>query len=135
VIKFLLKSQVINYKSLNFAFIFIYGKIFKNIEAIRKEKGLNQEVIAELLGVSQPAYSNWITRNHDMTYSRLSQIANILEVSVIDIITYPKRYIDADSIMVENDTGKVAILFEVPSNNRELLLNIVKSTTTNKKYK
>jgi transcriptional regulator with XRE-family HTH domain len=107
-------------------------KIIQNIEAIRKEKGLKQQVIAEKLGVSQSAYSNYINRNVDMPYSRLTQIANVLGVSVIDIITYPKRYIDADSLMLENNTGKVAVLFEVPPENREMLINLVMKENRNK---
>ena len=67
-------------------------KIIQNIEAIRKEKRVNQEVIAEALGVKQPAYSAYINRNSDPTYNKLLQIGNILGVSVVDIITYPEKW-------------------------------------------
>ncbi len=67
--------------------------IFKNIEEIRKEKGKKQAIIAEALGVGQSAYSNYVNRNNDIPYSRLSRIANILEVSVVDIITHPVKYV------------------------------------------
>jgi len=68
-------------------------EILKNIEAIRKEKGIKQSVIAELLGVKQPAYSHCINRSEDIWFGKLLQISNILEVSVIDIITYPQKYV------------------------------------------
>jgi transcriptional regulator with XRE-family HTH domain len=68
-------------------------KILENIESIRKEKGVKQAVIAEALGVKQPAYSNYITRSDDIYYNRLSQIANVLGISVVDIITYPEKYV------------------------------------------
>ncbi len=64
-----------------------------NIEAIRKEKAIKQTVIAEMLGVKQNTYSQYITRSEDIKYSRLSQIADKLGVSVIDIITYPVKYV------------------------------------------
>lgn len=67
--------------------------IFKNIEAIRKEKGITQSEIGKRLGVKQTAYSNYVTRNLDMPFSRLSLIADALGVQVIDIITYPDRYV------------------------------------------
>ena len=67
--------------------------IFKNIEAIRRKKGIKQEVISKELGVTQPAYSNYINRNEDIPLGRLSRIANILEVDVIDIITWPVKYV------------------------------------------
>ena len=68
-------------------------KILKNIEAIRNEKGVKQSVIAESLGVKQPAYSHSINRSEDIWFGKLLQISNILEVSVIDIITYPQKYV------------------------------------------
>ena len=67
--------------------------IFRNIEAIRKEKGIKQIVIAELMGVTQSAYSNYVNRNDDISFSRLTQIANIFKMSVIDVITYPEKYV------------------------------------------
>jgi transcriptional regulator with XRE-family HTH domain len=67
--------------------------ILENIEAIRKERGIKQSVIAEQLGVKQPAYSNYINRSTDIWFSKLSQIANIFEMPVIDIITYPQKYV------------------------------------------
>lgn len=77
------------------------SNILQNIEAIRKKKGIKQAVIAEALGVKQPAYSNYITRNDDIYFNRLSQIANVLNVTVIDIIIYPDVYKkDEDSPVV-----------------------------------
>lgn len=67
-------------------------KILENIEAIRKEKGIKQEVLAEILGVKQPAYSNYINRESDITWSRLLQISNAFGMGVIDVITYPVKY-------------------------------------------
>lgn len=67
--------------------------ILKNIESIRKEKRIKQEVVASELGIKQSSYSAFITRDSDITYSRLLRISNILGVSVVDIITYPERFV------------------------------------------
>ena len=67
-------------------------KILENIEAIRKEKGIKQAVLAEILGVKQPAYSNYINRESDISWSRLLQISNALGMEVIDVITWPVKY-------------------------------------------
>jgi len=102
-------------------------KIIKNLEAIRKDKGIKQVVIAKKLGISQAAYSNYVTRNNDISYNRLSRIADILGTSVIDIITYPRKFVDIESVAIESgDDGKVAILFEVSSKNRDMLINLVR---------
>ena len=71
--------------------------ITKNIEAIRKEKRIKQEVIAAGLGIKQNTYSTYITRNSDVTFSRLSQISDVLQTPIIDIITYPEKYVPETS--------------------------------------
>jgi len=68
-------------------------RIFENIEEIRRINNVKQSVIAEQLGVTQSAYSNYVNRNEDIPYGRLTRIANILGVSVIDIITHPIKYV------------------------------------------
>lgn len=68
-------------------------EILKNIEAVRKERRVKQELIAKELGVTQSAYSNYVNRNMDIPFSRLSQIANILGVDVVDIIKYPEHFV------------------------------------------
>ncbi len=67
-------------------------KILNNIEEIRKQLGIKQTVIADILGINQSAYSNYIRRNTDITYSRLSRICDALKIKVIDVITYPEVY-------------------------------------------
>jgi transcriptional regulator with XRE-family HTH domain len=81
-------------------------EIMKNIEAIRKQKSVKQTVIANQMGVKQNAYSQYINRSTDIPYTRLSQIADILEVDVIDIIKYPDKYVqetDRCSSCLEKD--------------------------------
>ena len=75
--------------------------IFKNIEVIRRKKGIKQEIIGKELGVTQPAYSNYINRNEDIPLGRLSRIANILKVDVIDIITWPIKYVPEEEYCIK----------------------------------
>lgn len=76
-------------------------KIIENIEAIRKDKGIKQSVIAESLGITQGAYSQYVWRNHDLKYNKIVEIANILKVSVVDIVTYPEKYVPLSEIKKE----------------------------------
>ena len=77
--------------------------ILKNIEAIRKEKHIKQEEIAAKLGIKQSSYSSYITRESDITYSRLLQISEILGISVIDLIGWPEKYVPASSVQPYSD--------------------------------
>ena len=69
------------------------NSIFENIEGIRKEKRVNQDVLAERLGITQGTYSGYLTQNKTIRYDLLLEIANKLNVSIIDIITYPEKYV------------------------------------------
>jgi transcriptional regulator with XRE-family HTH domain len=69
------------------------NNIGANIEAIRKKVGVKQTVLAEMLGVTQGTYSGYLTQNQDVKYGVILEIANKLNVSVVDIITYPEEYV------------------------------------------
>ncbi len=71
--------------------------IIANIEAIRQEKGIKQSEMGKRLGTTQSGYSNFVNRNTDMPFGRISQIADILGVSVVDIITWPVHYVPENS--------------------------------------
>lgn len=74
------------------------NNILENIEAIRKEKRIKQEVIAAELGIKQSSYSSYITRESDITFSRLSHISDILGVTLVDLIAWPVKYVPASEV-------------------------------------
>ena len=67
--------------------------IIKNIEEIRKKKGIKQAEMGRRLGVSQTGYSNYVNRSADMPFSRVAAIADALGVTLIDLITWPDKYV------------------------------------------
>ena len=67
--------------------------ISDKIKQICKENGLKQEVIASELGITQGTLAGKLAKNDNVKYKLLLDIANILNVSVIDIITFPDKYI------------------------------------------
>lgn len=75
--------------------------IQKNIEAIRKEKGIKQEELARRLNITQGGYSHYVARNLDIPFFRIQLIAEALKVSVVDIIGYPETYIAKSQIPSE----------------------------------
>lgn len=70
--------------------------IQEQLEYVRKEKGFTQMYIANKLGITQSAYSNYFTRNVEMRYSLVSQICDAMGMSVVDVITYPDKYVPLD---------------------------------------
>src|SRR6201985_2650464 len=60
--------------------------IGKSIRILRHQHGWSQEDIANRLGISIPAFSKIETGVTDVNLSRLEQIANIYEVSVVYLL-------------------------------------------------
>lgn len=71
--------------------------IVKNIRKIRLQKSLNQSVIADALGVDTAVVSNIENGKRELKVSELEKIASALSVSVVDLITFPKTYVEITS--------------------------------------
>lgn len=58
----------------------------EKIRLIRETKGLTQEQVAEKLGISPTAYGDFERGGNDPRLSKLQKIAEILEISLPDLI-------------------------------------------------
>ena len=70
----------------------------ENIRLIRVEKGIPQKKIADALNVDISVISNIETGKRELKVSELEIIAKSLEVSVIDLFTYPEKYVSINNI-------------------------------------
>ncbi len=61
--------------------------IGKNIRLLRQKKGWSQGEVAKQLNISIPAFSKIETGITDINVSRLEQIANLFQVSTVDLIS------------------------------------------------
>lgn len=60
----------------------------KKIRLLRHQKGWSQEDVAKRLDISIPAFSKIETSITDINLSRLEQIANLFEMSVVQLLTF-----------------------------------------------
>jgi len=67
------------------------SNIGEKIRKIRDLKGLSQENMAELMGLSLPAYADIERGKKDVTLSRLEKIAEKLGVTLNDIMNFNER--------------------------------------------
>lgn len=88
----------------------------KNIRVLRHQNGWSQEDIAGRLGISIPAFSKIETGVTDVNLSRLEQIANIFEVSIVQILVLdgepepkPSQYNNIQKKLSERE-GEIAKL-------------------------
>lgn len=97
--------------------------ILANIKEIRQNKGYGQEYMAEQLGVSQPAYLNWEKGKRDLSYNNLIRIAEVLGCEVIDVITYPDKYINSTAVKYPIDD--VLLQLRLKHEKRDQVLSII----------
>ena len=60
----------------------------KKIRLLRHQKGWRQEDVAKRLDISIPAFSKIETGITDINLSRLEQISNLFEMSVVQLLTF-----------------------------------------------
>lgn len=95
-----------------------------NIRAIRIEKGITQEVLAEALHVDPAVISNLENGKRDLKVKELEIISKcLMEDDILYLFTYPRRYVDAATVGVKDD--KVSVTFEVSRKKRDYLLHLV----------
>lgn len=73
-------------------------QIHKNIREIRQQKAISQKLIADALNADISVVSNIENGKRELRVCELEAIANVLGMSVVDLITYPKKYIEASAI-------------------------------------
>ncbi|WP_375444638.1 helix-turn-helix domain-containing protein [uncultured Fibrella sp.] len=59
----------------------------ERIRLARLQRGLSQENMADLLGLSTTAYGDIERGKTELTISRLGQIADVLDSTIVDLIT------------------------------------------------
>jgi len=94
-----------------------YFELLENIAAIRKDKGLSQENIADAIGMKQAGYSLIEKGKRRLYYEPLLQIAIALGVSVTYIIDYKKQQ--------KSDPVEVILQIKLNSNTKDQVLKLV----------
>ena len=110
----------------------------KKISQLRKDKNITQMELADLMGVSYQAVSNWERGNSMPDISKLPELAEILEVSIDDLLTDGKplelvknvingtedKYIEEEKISIET-VAEVAPLLK-PTQTEKIVDKVVK---------
>lgn len=109
--------------------------ISENIKSIRESLKIKQIDIAERLGLEQSNYARLEKRGNKITIEQLQQIADVFQMSVVEIIQYPNSNSgDSERVMelevvVYNQNLDIKILKE-SLQDKNALLNHERSQTT-----
>lgn len=99
--------------------------IIENIKKIRQEKGLTQLDIAAALDFDQSNWNKIEKGVQQLKVNQLEKIANVLGVQVIDLFTYPKKYVDSSTI---ENYERISVTFEISPDKRDVLLKLVRGS-------
>jgi transcriptional regulator with XRE-family HTH domain len=67
--------------------------IGERIRTIRTVKGLSQDYVANMLEISQPAYSDIEKGKSKVNFEKLQNIADIFEMTVQEVISFDEKQI------------------------------------------
>lgn len=102
--------------------------ILVNIIKIRNERGLTQSALSNALNVDYSTYSKLESGITKLTVDRLEEIASFFNLDMIDILTYPKKYIP-ESDALDDDTvktkTKVQLQIEIDEDKKEQVLKLL----------
>lgn len=94
-----------------------------NIKEIRLQKSINQQVIADALNVDVASVSNLENGKREIRFREIEKIANVLGVSVVDLITYPKKYVEVKED--EDRDVEAVLMIKLKESKKRLILKSI----------
>lgn len=101
---------------------FVIMKVIENIRKIRVEKGIPQKLLADALSVDDSVISNIENDKRELKVSELEIIASCLGVEVIDLFTYPQKYVPEGK---EPDDVEAVLQIRLKKDRKEQVLKLV----------
>lgn len=100
--------------------------IVENINNIVKDKKLSKSAFADLCGFPESKWNKISNGQQELSLWELSKIASVLQIPVLDVVTYPDKYVKLE----DRYTGeRVSVTFEVSPDKRDMLLRLVNKNT------
>lgn len=106
----------------------IINSILENIRKIMNDRGLTQASIAEYADTTPSQMSRIFKGDVQLSLKQLSDIATSFQMTVVDVITYPNKYVDSNGLSDEEKAmrkPKVLLQLELEEEKKEQVLKIV----------
>jgi len=104
--------------------------IVENINKIVKDRKMSKMAFADLIGLPESKWNKISNGAQELSLWELSKIAEVLQMPLQNVISYPDKYVKCDAI----DTGeRISVTFEVSPDKRDILLNLVTKQDKNSK--
>lgn len=86
------------------------GNFFStNLKFIREQKGLSQNKLASMVGVNQTTIARWESQEIAPSIDNVEDVANVLNISLPDLIATDLRLIQPNTEQKEIDFGNIKV--------------------------
>jgi len=98
-------------------------KITENLRKIIALRKLKQSVVGEFADISESQFSRVLSGSVQLSINQLANIASGLNMSVIDIITYPDIYVLKDK--KDEDESEVLLQFKLRKEKKDQIIRLL----------
>ena len=99
-------------------------QILKNIELIRVARGFSQEGMAAEMHKTQSSYARFEAGKTKIDLKTLDEFAKANNMSLIDVITYPKKDVDSEEL-AQIDNIETSIQIKLSPSQKEQVLKML----------
>lgn len=98
--------------------------IIENIRTIRESKSYSQEFMAEKMNITQAKYARFERGATKTDLDLVIKTCKVLELELVDLVTYPKKYVDVNTITPESEI-KAILQIELKKDKKDQILRLV----------
>jgi transcriptional regulator with XRE-family HTH domain len=102
-------------------------RIAEKIRKLREVKGLKQETMAKRMGLTTNGYGKIERGESSITLDRLEQIAQVLEVSTLDILQFDDNFVYNITTMNNSATNDIVNNYSLSEAERILLMQQIEA--------
>lgn len=97
--------------------------VIRKIIQIREEHGITKRELAERLEMNEASYGRIESGKIALSFKHLAQIASAFGMGVIDILTYPKKFVEADQ--KDDEQVEAVLQIKLKKEKKEQVLKLV----------
>jgi len=95
------------------------------LKEIREAYGLSTYEMAKCMAITQSAYMRMESGKTKTDLNRLEDFAKVVGMSLIDVITYPQKYVPESNVSPKEQPPEVTIQLKLSEEKRDAVLQTI----------
>ena len=100
-----------------------HDQVINNLRKLLNDRGLRQNSLAEVMGRDESSVSKVFNGHAKLSLDQLAKIASYLNMSVIDILTYPDKYVPTKE--PSDEPAEVFVQLKLKKEKKDQILKLV----------